>query len=129
MKRAYRMEQLIKKIEKLHGKDFSKSGEYLKLQSDPYMDLNIENIGPNLIAISHYYEQNFDLIADPDVQIWIAPDGNYYPIAIQDYFGYKHYVELVSNNTSWKRADLRGQAKLAMFCNQWSTNIRRQGFV
>jgi hypothetical protein len=123
------MMQLIKRVEKLHGKDFSKSGEYIKLKSKGFMDLNIENIGQNLIAISHYYEENGDLIPDPDVQIWIAPDGNYYPIAYQNNFGYRRYAELENNNTSWSRADLRGQAELASFCNQWSTNLRNQEFV
>ena len=44
---------------------------YLKYHSKAMMDLNIETIGDNEIAISHYYEQNGDMMADPDVTLKI----------------------------------------------------------
>ena len=42
---------------------------YLKYRSKVLMDLNIEIINDNEIAISHYYEQNGDMMADPDVTL------------------------------------------------------------
>ena len=42
---------------------------YLKYSTPNFMDLNIEIIGNNRIAISHYYEVNGDMMADPDVEL------------------------------------------------------------
>lgn len=41
---------------------------YMKYSSDGYMDLILENIGENRIAMSHYYQLNGDLMADPDME-------------------------------------------------------------
>ena len=42
---------------------------YMKYSTPHFMDLNIEVIGENRIAMSHYYELNGDMMADPDVEI------------------------------------------------------------
>ena len=44
---------------------------YLKYKSKSLMDLNIEKIGFDRLAMSHYFEHNGDLLADPDVEFII----------------------------------------------------------
>jgi len=41
----------------------------MKYSTPHFMDLNIEIIGDNRIAVSHYYEVNGDMLADPDVEL------------------------------------------------------------
>lgn len=48
---------------------------YMKLSSPHCMDFNIERISENRIAISHYYEQNGDMMADPDVELIVDNDN------------------------------------------------------
>lgn len=40
---------------------------YMKFKSHGFDDLVIEDIGYNEISVAHYYEQNGDLMADPDI--------------------------------------------------------------
>lgn len=53
--------------------------DYLKLKSAGYMDLNIDHLshkdneGQTVIAMAHNFEQNGDLMADPDMEIRIIP--------------------------------------------------------
>lgn len=52
-------------------------GDYLKLKSSAYMDLNIDYLYSEersyVISIAHNYVQNGDLMADPDMEIQIYP--------------------------------------------------------
>jgi len=54
--------------------DFMNGKGYLKLKSAGFMDLIIEKIAPDQISITHYYEQNGDLVPDPDVTVRIFPE-------------------------------------------------------
>lgn len=51
------------------------NANYMKLSSPHCMDFNIERISENRIAISHYYEQNGDMMADPDVELIVDNDN------------------------------------------------------
>lgn len=44
---------------------------YMRYSSPGYMDLILENIGDNRIAMAHYYELNGDLMADPDMEFTV----------------------------------------------------------
>ena len=50
---------------------------YMRFSTKGYMDLIIENIGDNKIAMSHYYELNGDLMADPDVEFVVDHENKY----------------------------------------------------
>jgi uncharacterized protein YqiB (DUF1249 family) len=45
--------------------------EYIKLKSKGYMDLHIDKLTEDTIAISHTYRQNGDSIPDPDMELRI----------------------------------------------------------
>jgi hypothetical protein len=81
-------------------------------------------LGP-LVSIAHYYEQNGDLMRDPDVVFVIGADQEVYPISFrQDSLG--TYLEsAVVENGKWK-VRTKMQADLCSFCNQWMRNINDQ---
>ena len=64
------------RLSKIVGMDLNQFVEkhtYLKLASSGYMDLSVDVLGNNKIAIAHNYTQNGDLMCDPDMQILILP--------------------------------------------------------
>ena len=50
---------------------------YMRFSTKEYMDLIIENIGDNKIAMAHFYELNDDLMADPDIEFVVDHENKY----------------------------------------------------
>jgi uncharacterized protein YqiB (DUF1249 family) len=48
--------------------------EYMKFVSEGLMDLNVDNLLNNRIALAHNGLQNGDVMSDPDVEVKIYPD-------------------------------------------------------
>ena len=117
---------LIKHIQegKYHGKS-------VKDPKGGLMDLNYDYVGKDkngnyMIAISHYFEQNGDLVADPDMQIRILPDLEAAEaMTFQDQFGYQ--VVYPDKGDGKEYVDLGRKKDLNKFLNQWLTNIIQQG--
>ena len=99
---------------------------YLKLKAPGFMDLVIEKIWDNRISLSHYYQQNGDLMADPDMEIIVDHDGEMVKAATfkQDNLGIYQ---------SAYQGDVLVDDKLAKelndFLGQWLTNIMEQGHI
>jgi hypothetical protein len=107
-----------------------KVGDHQQWNNDSsFMAACIEIIGTTglgpLVSIAHYYEQNGDLMRDPDVIFLIGADQQVYPISFrQDNLG--TYLEAaVIDNGQWK-VRTKMQADLCSFCNQWMRNINEQ---
>jgi hypothetical protein len=49
--------------------------------------------GP-VFSIAHYYEQEGDIVPDPDVTLLRAADGEFYPLSYQDGRVYRRSAEL-----------------------------------
>ena len=47
---------------------------YMKFTCEGMMDLNVDNLLNNRIALAHNGLQNGDVMADPDVEVQIYPD-------------------------------------------------------
>lgn len=96
---------------------FERGEEYhLKLTQPTYMPLVIEAWGQGCarrISVAHYYEQNGDLVADPDILM----DGAGMPLEISQPFGY----------TRVDREVIR--LDVLRFMRLWASNIRAQGWV
>lgn len=45
--------------------------EYMKFTSSGLMDLNVDRLTENTIAIAHNTIQNGDVMCDPDMRIWV----------------------------------------------------------
>lgn len=94
--------------------------------------------GP-VYSVTHYYEQNGDLMCDPDVQflkvvyeferVDAKPGTYYFPLTYrQDNLGIDQEAvvfEKVDGKTV-TRCNRKGQADLVTFCNQWMRNIKNQ---
>lgn len=79
-----------------------------------------------VFAIAHNFEQNGDLVPDPDVEILISKvDGRVYPLAIQHSSGHYSRVAWIEGGKISKFAP-RAQRDLATFVGSWMKNIKRQ---
>ena len=96
-----------------------------------FMAVHVERIGRTsmgpLFSVAHYYEQNGDLMKDPDMVFLRAGDGEYYPIEFQQdsLSYYRCCVEFneKGNISSYLPAI---QADMADFANTWMLNILMQ---
>lgn len=101
-----------------------------KLNSAGMMDLNLDYLqqdknGNYIIALSHYYEQNGDMIADPDMQIRILPEMEAAEaMTYQDSFGFQ---QVYHTKEGKEYVDLKKKKDLNVFLNQWLTNLIKQG--
>ena len=89
------MKIAIEKILAAHGQleAFLKGEEFsIKIANPPFMPLSIERHG-KMITVTHYFEQNGDLVADPDVEFVDLGKLDWMPVAIQHATG--HYYKLI----------------------------------
>ena len=96
------------------------------------MAVHVENIntlpaGP-IFSITHYYEQNGDLMSDPDMTFLKGFDGNYYPLSFQqDNVGlYQDVVAEYDDKGNILKYRPRLQMDLVSFANMWMKNIKEQ---
>ncbi len=116
------LEELIPGLREL------KPGDARKSKSGGFMDLNLDVLSKTeeemRIALSHYYKQNGDMIADPDmeIRIYLIPDWRKAEaLTYQDQFRYDLvYPEPGKVNPRMKRS-------LNSFLKQWLTNLKNQG--
>ena len=83
--------------------------------------------GSLIVSVAHYYEQNGDLMADPEVTFVVAREDYVYPISYkQAGLGIdREYVRWEDGKVFW---NLRMQNDLARFCTTWMRNIKQQQF-
>ena len=109
------------------GKTYGKSekGPDSGLMSLNYDFIREDKNGNYIIALSHYFEQNGDMVADPDMQIRIFPEQEVAEaMTFQDQFGYK---EVYREKDGKEYVDLRRKKDLNQFLKQWLTNLINQG--
>jgi hypothetical protein len=105
----------------ISGQDF-----HVKILNEPYMPLCIERHGSQ-ITLTHYFEQNGDLVPDPDMEFEIGSLGEWYPVAIQ--FAIGTYRRCRTEDSSGKKQiRLRESLDQKQFSDMWARNIKAQGF-
>lgn len=103
-------------------------GDDLKSKVDNFMDLNLDVLmkdeSSTRIALSHYYESNGDLVADPDMEIRVYFRSKMAEaLTYQDTFGYQRvYLEEQRFYPDLKK-------KLNIFLNGWLGNCLEQGHL
>lgn len=98
---------------------------YVKVSREGYMPLSIEKFGSS-ISITHYFEQNGDLVPDPDMEFLLTGDG-WYPLAIQHSTG--HYRRCVHEDERGNVfVDIRERQDQKHFSDLWARNLLAQGF-
>jgi len=126
------MKALDKKAEKIFRQftdGLSKVGECCKIDnSTSFMALHIEIIGRHnswpIFSLAHYYEQNGDLVCDPDVTFLVAE--KVHPLTFEQ--GGVVYQVAVHFKDDAVHLNERIQGQITTFCNQWLRNIAEQQF-
>jgi len=77
-----------------------------------------------MISVAHYFEQNGDLVADPDVELHYP---TWVPIGItQAFFGYRSKFIEREDGT---HIDLSFHREVSSFLTLWARNIKAQGWA
>lgn len=90
-----------------------------------FMAVYIDRIGDDLYSVAHYYTQNGDRMADPDVVFWKRPNG-WFPVECTMHgAGYYNKVLVIEKGevVQWKP---RAYRDLKIFCGTWMANIKAQ---
>jgi hypothetical protein len=96
-----------------------------------FMPLCVEKIGANkfgdIYSFAHYYEQNGDLMRDPDVtMLRTTKAGTFFPLSYrQDGLGINDECVIFEEDGSMKYSKKR-QASLVSFCGTWARNLKQQ---
>jgi hypothetical protein len=92
-----------------------------------FMAAVVERIGPHRYSVAHYYEQNGDLIADPDLELVRNASGVWYPVAVTHPppFGHRRAVECDASDAP-VRWNARAYADLRSFAVTFLRNVKRQ---
>lgn len=120
-------EQLFKKITALLPNLAQiEPGEGVSLKAEGFMDLHVNVLWKEkdniTISMSHYYEQNGDLVPDPDMEIAVYPSRKMAEaLRYQDSFAYREvYPE---EGKVYPKA----KKELNQFLNRWLNNLKMQG--
>jgi len=117
------MRTAISKILEKRGllSEFERDKDFhTKIESSGFMPLIIER-QHNRLVIAHYYEQNGDLIADPDLVLSLTGTDLWIPIELQTPYSYTS--ALSDSSEELDRTTIRG---LIRFTNFWAANLNMQ---
>ena len=106
--------------------EFTWSEEFaVRITNAPYMPLTIERQGRS-VTITHYFEQNGDLIPDPDMEFEIIADHLWVPVAIQ--FATGHYRRARETRDGQRFINPREAQDQIKFSKMWAKNLVSQRF-
>jgi len=126
-------------IDKMQGK------QHLKIINEPFMPLTIERIGHiywengELVSLCHYYQQNGDLMQDPEMCFVMVDQREkdktaYDKVMIVPYLYQQANLGIYQESMLFKNnvvvhCDTDLQAEQTNFANQWLQNIVQQGIL
>ena len=101
----------------------TKEDFHVRFDLPPYQPLVIERHG-ELISVAHYYEQNGDLVPDPDVELHYP---SWTPTAITQALGIRRekFVERYGKTF----VDTLFHRQVTFFLDLWARNLRAQGWA
>lgn len=101
----------------------NQSSFHVRFDMKGYQRLVIERHDEQ-ISVAHYFEQNGDLVADPDVELHYP---SWVPTAItQAFFGYRSkFIERDGQTL----VDIRFDREVSSFLTLWARNIKMQGWA
>lgn len=106
-------------------------GHHREIDNAPgtFMAVHIEHTGDcsmgPMFSVAHYYEQNGDLMKDPDM-VFIRADGEIYPIEFQQDPVICQRAVQWDGRGKISGFNLKLQRDLARFTAKWMHNIRHQ---
>lgn len=123
-----RGEKLYKALERVVDLDAVRENRFdaAKSKVAGFMDLNFDYLHGNelsaRIALSHYYRQNGDMIADPDMEILVRfHRQEAEALTFQDVFGYD------TAEAGTPQGRLKASTRINNFLAFWLVNLRNQG--
>src|SRR5689334_17706905 len=123
------MSVIISEIAKKYGVDLTQPGAWLKLELGAgWMPLVIEHIGRNLISVAHYYQQNGDLVPDPEIVFYTGDPAGWVPVECQLAIGTRTVCARVTNGILG-HLNRAAALSVADFADMWADNIRDQGWL
>lgn len=89
-------------------------------------NVNIAGREVDIYSVSHYYEQNGDLVPDPDMTFAVSRIDPMYiwPMSFQNALMYREGI-FFSNDSKWAIRPSE-QKDQAVFAGQWMKNIKEQ---
>lgn len=116
---------MFKKLYKILGNHLLKLDfEYMRLSSDGFMDLHVDNLGGGVLAIAHNYTQEGDVMADPDMQIRVNLELGTVEALTYQQSAFSIYQEVYP---SPNMVNARLKRDLNAFLNTWLGNLLSQG--
>jgi len=116
----------IEHLLKAHNQwDVFQAQPHFHLRLDmPHFDRLVIERHNDMISVAHYFEQNGDLVADPDVELHYP---TWVPTAItQAFFGYRSkFIEREGKTY----VDTRFHKQVSEFLTMWARNIKAQGWA
>jgi uncharacterized protein YqiB (DUF1249 family) len=104
----------------------------LTIENEPFMRLHVEKIGEGEYAMSHTYEQNGDLMRDPEITFKVSMAGKTcYVEALtyrQDNLCINHEVYTYDDSGNRKGVYLKLKKDINAFLGVWLRNLKMQGF-
>ena len=106
------------------------NGRKIDNTNGTFMAVHVELVNEcklgQIYSVTHYYEQEGDLMRDPDMEFIKGEDGEYYPISFWQDAPLKR-----DEAVEWEDGEIKGirpklQAQLATFANLWMKNIKEQ---
>lgn len=128
-------------INRFGGLKWLQAGNYIKLENDTYEPLVIEFIGTGprgmpLLSVAHYFEQNGDLMRDPDMtfELPVHPETGlqnfgWHPISFRQDSSGTYQEAVVQNDAGQTLIRPRLVRDLKSFASLWDRNIKEQGFL
>jgi hypothetical protein len=130
------MQQEIDRITQAHHFDLSTArvGAHLRLEMPGFYPLVIEKIGKNLISVAHYFTQNSDSVADPEVVfftgygVWVPTEITQPAISVmgRPCGGWRECAELAPSQDRIAKYAPRAMADIASFARMWARNLHAQ---
>ena len=105
----------------------------IRLKVEGFMPLTIEHVGVGprgqpLVSVAHYYEQQGDLMADPDMTFEVA-DGTWSPVEFQQASPPVYQRAVLVDDDGKVLIKPKLLADLKRFAALWDRNLRDQGFL
>jgi hypothetical protein len=98
---------------------------HVRFDKPGYQRLVIER-HHELISVAHYFEQNSDLITDPEVELHYP---TWVPTAITQFIGYSIRREKFIERDGKTFVDTRFHREVSSFLSMWARNIKDQGWA
>ncbi len=120
---ATRFQTTIEHLLKSHGllEQFQTQAHFHVRFDMPHFDRLVIERHDELISVAHYFEQNGDLIADPEVELHYP---SWTPTAITQVIGGRREKFVYIDHQTY--VDFRFHGEVSLFLNLWASNIQAQ---